>query len=245
MVACVALLLPATTAKAQHHHDGGGHGHGFGIHIDSGHHDVGHYDHHSDWHYVVPHYDSHYYGTYYSDAGINYYTPRTYVTDPGTYVAAKPVEIEFGGYAHVDDLSGRLELLANDLCLDLHYNYEHNPGFAATYREAYKILDTAKYVHAKEHQGDKAEVAQRVDELDGLLHHVQGEVKGWSRRQSKQIAQGGVQTKLDSVEATLHHLMNDVGVKGAHGEPQKSEGETTVETAPPPEPVTIPPPAKP
>lgn len=108
---------------------------------------------------MLPHYDHHYHGTYYLDSGTNYYVPRTYVIDPGTYAAPKPVQIEFGGYAHVDDLSGRLERLANELCLDLHYNYRHNSGFADVYREAYQVLDTAKYIHAKEHQGDRAEVA--------------------------------------------------------------------------------------
>ena len=130
--------------------------------------------HHSSWHHVVPHYDRHYHGTYYFDGGINYYVPRPYVADRSVPTSRpNPSQIEFGGYAHVDDLSGRLERLANQLCLDLHYNYRHNPGFADTYREAYQILNTAKYIHDKEHQGDRAEVARRLDEVDGLFHHVQ------------------------------------------------------------------------
>jgi hypothetical protein len=174
--------------------------------------------------------------------------PQTYVTDPGTYVAAKPVQIEFGGYAHVDDLAGRFERLMNQLCLDLHYNYRHNPGFPETYRAAYHVLDTAKYIHDKEHQGDREEVARRLDEVDGLFHQVQDEVRRWSRQQYRQIGQAGVQTKLDSVEATLHHLMNDVGVSGAHGAPEAAPASSVNEVAPPPEPagsvpVSLPPPA--
>jgi hypothetical protein len=45
------------------------------------------------------------------------------------------------------------------------------------------------------------------------------------------------------VEATLHHLMNDVGVKGAHGEPDAAPAQPEVQAAPPPAPVTVPPPA--
>lgn len=158
-------------------------------------------------------------------------------------LAARPVEIQSGGYAHVDDLSGRLEVLANDLCLDLNYNYRHNAGFAETYREAYRILDTAKYIHAKDHQGDRVEVARRLDELDGLFHHVEGEVGSWSRRHYRQIRQGDAKTKLAIVEATLHHLMNDVGVEGSHGASEEAPTPAEVEVAPPPAAVAVPPPA--
>jgi hypothetical protein len=139
----------------------------------------------------------------------------------------------------VDDLSARLERLANQLCLDLHYNYRHNANFAHVYREAYQVLATAKFIHAKEHQGDRAEVARRLDEVDGLFHHVKEQVGQWSRRHNRQIGQSGLQTKLSMVEATLHHLMNDVGVRGAHIEADEPAG---VETAPAPVPLQLPPP---
>jgi hypothetical protein len=166
---------------------------------------------------VVPHYDRHWDGSYYWDDGINYYVPRAHVTDGGAHVAGRPVVIEFGSYSHIDDLAGRLERLASDLCLELHYNYRHNRGFNATYREAYQIFVTAQYIHDKEHQGDRDEVARRVDELDGLFHHVQDDIRGWSRRSVRQIGRSGARAKLQAIEATLHHLMNDVGVRGAHG----------------------------
>jgi hypothetical protein len=120
----------------------------------------------------------------------------------------------------------------NQLCLDLHHNYKHNNGFAATYREAYEILATAKYIHAKEHQGDRAEVARRLDAVDGLFHHVQEDVAGWSRRNRRQIGQGGARAKLDAIEATLHHLMHDVGVAGSHAAPEGVPQDA--EVAPPP-----------
>jgi len=256
----VAAGLSATFALAEDghhgghghgHHDGHGHGHhdgsSFGIHFGGGgvgihyddddHDDFGHHRHHSDWdhsgwQFVVPYYDRQYYGTYYRDGGINYYVPRTYATGPG--VAAEAVQIEFGGYAHVDDLSGRLERLVNELCLDLHYNYRHNQGFAETYRVAYEILKTAKYIHDKEHQGDRAEVARRLEVADGQFHQVQKDVARWSRRNRRQIGQGGAQTKLQPIEATLHYLMHDVGVTGSHGASESAAAPTDVEVAPPP-----------
>ncbi len=257
VIAALAAIWPASIASAQlgfgihigddhdDHHGRRHHRHhdddGFSIHIGDGHYFDRHHHHHSGWEFVLPHYDHHYHGSYYWDDGINYYVPRTYVTDRRAYVAAKPVVIEFGGYAHIDDLSGRLERLANELCLELHYNYRHNRGFADTYREAYQILSTAKYIHAKEHQGDREEVARRLDELDGLFHHVESDMKGWSRRHVRQIGQAGAQSKLEAVEATLHHLMNDVGVKGVHGEPETVASPVEGEAAPPPVPVPVPP----
>jgi hypothetical protein len=181
----------------------------------------------------VPHYDNHYHGTYYLDGDVHYYVPQTYRTRSRAYIAAEALPLEFGGYGHVDDLAGRLEREANQLCLDMHYNYRHNPNFAATYREAYQILTIAKYVHDKEHQGDRAEVARRLDEVDGLFHHVQDDVARWSRRHKRQIGQGGLKSKLQTVEATLHHLMYDVGVKGAHGAPDLPPP-VEAEVAPPP-----------
>jgi hypothetical protein len=232
-IVVLAELWPAAVASAQF---------GFGISIGGGHYDHDHhYDHyddfghdHSGWHHVVPHYDDHYDGSYYWDDGINYYVPQPHVTDGGAHVAARPVAIEFGGYAHVDDLAGRLERLANDLCLDLHYNYRHNRGFARTYREAYQILTTAQYIHHKEHRGDRAEVARRVDELDGLFHHVQSDIQGWSRRNVRAIGRSGVRVKLNEIEATLHHLMNDVGVRGDHDGPLPAPAPAEFEIAPTP-----------
>lgn len=234
-VVVFAALWPAAVASAQF---------GFGIHVGGGryydhdphfdHHDYYGHQHDSDWHHVVPHYDRHWDGSYYSDDGINYYAPQPRVTDHGAYVPARPVAIKFGSYARMDDLTARLERLANDLCLDLHYNYRHNRGFRGTYREAYEILETAKYIHDKEHQGDRAEVARRLNELDGLFHHVQDDIQGWSRRNVRQVGQSGARAKLDLIESTLHHLMNTVGVKGIHGDPRTAPAPADYEVAPTP-----------
>jgi hypothetical protein len=254
----VAVLWPATPAGAQHiHFGGGGRGGGIGVHFgDDDHHDWhddhwdhdvwhnDHWDHHhhdgwhdSDWLWVVPALGPRYRGSYYSDQGNYYYMPQN-----TTSYAAKPIEIEFGGYAHVDDLAWRLERLANELCLELHYNYKHNPGYAESYRAAYQILDTAKFIRVKENQADRDEVAGRLNELDGLFHQLEANVKGWSRRSNRQIGQGGAQTKLDMVAATLHHLMHDVGVAGVHGAPSNTDA-TGGEVAPPPEPAGLPTPS--
>ena len=94
----------------------------------------------------------------------------------------------------------------------------------------------------KENQADRDEVARRLNDLDGLFHQLDANVKSWSRQSNRQIGQGGAQTKLDMVAATLHHLMHDVGVMGVHGAPGDADA-AGGEVAPPPEPASLPTPA--
>jgi hypothetical protein len=186
--------------------------------------------------------------TYYFDSGIDYYVPRsydiqrtyviprTYVADPGAVVAAKPVEVEAPGIAQVDDVAGHLLQLVNEFCLDLHFNYRHNLGFDETYRDAYELLNAAKFVPANENQGDRAEVTRRLDEMDGLLRRIQQQIRGWSRQHSRQIGQAGALTKLAAVEATLHRLLSDFGVKGMHESAEAGPADDGTEVAPAPQP---------
>ena len=129
------------------------------------------------------------------------------------------MQLAFGGFSHTEDLSGRLEADVNSLCLDLHYNYQNNANFVEAYREAYGMLQAAKDVHAKEHQGDRAEIARQVQGIDQQLHHIQQEVTTLQRQPNRQIGVGGAVTKAQNMEAVLHHLAYNVGV-----EPHSAQG---------------------
>ena len=135
--------------------------------------------------------------------GLRYYPQNNY------YYTPKPA---FGAFSHVDDLASRLEALTNQFCLDLYYNYSHNPGFRTTYREAYQLLQVAKYIHAAEHHHNRAAIQQQLGGMDQLFHHLQDDVRGWTRHHYRQIGRLGIITKMRRIESTLHHLMNDVGV---------------------------------
>lgn len=245
------LCVATSTASAQHHHGGGHHGgghHGGGHH--GGGHVIGHHGSHwghSNWNYVVPshgHHGHHRHGTYYVQGGGYYYTPTT-VVRPVVYsgmatpavqqTVMKPVQLEYGSFAQCSDLTGRLEAETNNLCLDLHYNYQANPGFAQLYREAYQIYQEAKHIHASEHVGNQEEIRRRVSDIDRQFHHIQGKLASLNRQHYRQVTEGGVQQKASSVEAILHHLAYTVGV-----EPHTAEQEVapppggTLEVAPPP-----------
>ncbi len=176
------------------------------------HHDVIH----SNRRYVVPRSIGGH-GQYYVEGNRYYYLPQS----SNSHVVARPTVMPFGGFTQYHDLSGELEFLINELLLDFHYNYSHNVGFAETYSEGYQLLGVAKFIHAADHNHDHDAVRSRLYGMDQLFHHIQDDIRGWSRHQHRQIGNLGIVAKTERIEATLHHLMNDVGV-------------TAVEQAPPP-----------
>ena len=183
--------------------------------------------------YVIPSYQNTQ-GTYYTHSNTRYYHNQ----HGGTH--GRPTAVQFGEYAHVDDLAARLETMTNEFCLDLHYNYQHNPGFAETYGEAYQILELARYAHDEEHHGDRAEFARVLKEIDPLFHHVEEDVASWSRNHRRQFGRLGIIDKMQNMEAVILHLMWDIGVTPDHHEGHGSEQAPApgggVETAPPPRP---------
>ena len=213
-VVLIALpVLATSTASAQHgyhmhHHDHvvrDSHGHVIGGY----HHDVIH----QNASHIVPHFSGlNNHGTYYRQGNQSFYNPQT--ANLGTLqTPPTPEEITFGGFEHVDDLAMRLETLMNELCLDLYYNYSHNPGFLETYSEAYSLLETAKFIHAAEHARDRDAISGKLGGADVLFHHVEDDVRSWSRVHHRQIGTLGILSKMDMAESVLHHLMQDVGVQ--------------------------------
>ncbi len=73
-------------------------------------------------------------------------------------------------------------------------------SFQETYKEAYSLLESAKFVHAKQHQGDRDAIRHHVTQMDGLLHHVQGELRPWSRNHARQVGSGEIIEKSSAVE---------------------------------------------
>jgi|GEM_PF-1446599 len=193
-----------------------------------------------DWRYVVPSQQQHYYnsGTYYSRNGAHYYVPAapppgTYAGQPTARIAPESVKLQYGGFKQTYDLAQRLEFEANRLCLDMHYNYPHNRGFAQTYREAYQIRETADSLGSA--QLGRTRIRQEATELDELFHHVQDEIKPWTRIERRPVGEGGINGKAEVMESILHHLLYDIGVTPQHL--------PTEEQAPPPGDLTAPAPS--
>lgn len=208
-----------------------------------GHAVVAHHDHYH--HVLAP--QAQFRGTYYTYNDVHYFYPtQPVVTAQIAAAPPQPVAVEFGSFSHVDDLAGRLEDIANQFCLDLHYNYQHNPGFAETYAEAFQILQAAQWAHAAEHQQDREGLARTLGPMDDLFHHVQEDVRGWQRIHRRQIGQLGIVDKMVQMESLIHHLCHDVGVRPSHDESHEQAPPPggRLEQAPPPgTPLRSPPPA--
>lgn len=225
------LLAWGAPCFGQHHHDRPrGTVHHRNIQwVDPGGHVV--QQHRDNYHYVVP--TSPNYGSFYSYDNAHYYTPPAppvIVSQP--VVVQKPVVVEFGSFKHYEELATRLAAIANELCLDLHHNHRRNPKFGEIYREAYKVLQDAKYVHGSEHRGDRKALQAAIGPLDELFHHVRGEISDWKSEEVRRVGSASPPARLEEMEALIHHLMFDAGIK--HQE---------AEIAPPPAPEIAPPPS--
>lgn len=239
------LLTPLQVGFAQHHHGGvATHRSGFQLFNPHG---VRVVDHHDDYRYVIP--PSGHHGAFYTYHDVHYYTPpvtrvvvqqpqfvpqqpQQFVQNVVPATPPQPVQLKFGGFQLHQQLAERLESMANQFCLDLHYNYQHNPRYAEAYREAYKLLQAAKYIHGREHQGDHAMIQRSGNSIDELFHHVQGEVRGWRSGNQRQVGQLSFVAKTEELEALIHHLMFDIGVKPAHDDDEAAPPPR--EEAPPP-----------
>lgn len=161
--------------------------------------------------YLPPDRDGRYGSSYYVEGDRYYYAPS--VDDRGR--PRSPVAFQYGRFSHTDELAMRLERMANDLCLDLHYNYSHNRGFRVTYAEAYQVLEIAKAIHDEVHRNNQRGIQDRLQGIDSLFHHVQEDMSGWSRRENRRIGWTGLSEKMSLIETTIHHLMYDAGVPHA------------------------------
>lgn len=210
------LWMSAAASMAQHgHHGVARHRTGISIQLFSPRGQPVIREHHDDYRYVVP--STPRYGAYYNYEDRHYFTPPAppvVINQP--VVVQRPVPIEFGAFKHQEQLADRLETLANQFCLDLHYNYRHNRNFAEVYREAYQLLQAAKYVHASEHRGDRNAIRKSATSIDNLFHHVQEEVSDWTRVDSRRVGDYSLLAKTEELQALIHHLMFDVGVKPDH-----------------------------
>lgn len=214
IVAALAVIAAASGssvfAQSGHWDYSPGHFHRHGNHWD---YHPGRYW-HQEWYPqpVVPYQPTYPHTPHYPPA-TDYYPPAgSYPSQPGPHP-----NYVFGAYEHVDELAAALETQTNLLCWTLHRSYQRNPGFAQTYREAYEMRATAKYLHDLEHHhGNRDRIRQVAADLDNQFHHIEQDVAAWSEDNDFHgvRGQGRIVADLRRVEDTLHHLMTDIGMKG-------------------------------
>lgn len=133
-------------------------------------------------------------------------------------VVSQPV-VTYGGFSHIDDLAVEMEQLARAILWEMHFNYSRNPGYNATYSEAYTMLRQAKAIHRAEHHGNRAEITRIAGSMDELFHHIEDDIASWRPSHRHVVGHGSLFDKMESMEQTLHHLMQDVGLAAGTTDP--------------------------
>jgi hypothetical protein len=142
---------------------------------------------------------------------------------PGHRIVTSPV-VTYGGFSHIDELAVEMEQRARDILWEMHFHYRHNRDFDVTYSEAYSMLNQAKFIHQAEHRGDRAAISRAVTELDHLFHHIEDDIRSWRTSHRHFSSRGSLSDKMEAMELTLHHLMEDVGIEVSTTDPPPPGG---------------------
>ncbi len=169
--------------------------------------------------------------------------PRRVIVTPQVRV------YKFGARNHADALAVQLAQQANAICLEMHRNYRHNPGFRETYAEMYQVLQDAKHIHELVHNNyhrsrreGEDHIARDLHAMDELFHHIEEDIARWTPATTQQHFHHGavhgqsqnLRRLMQNFSETLHHMMTDYGVRS-----QIASGE-----APPPNDLIAPPPGR-
>ncbi|MGZ0165229.1 MAG: hypothetical protein ACKVII_15000 [Planctomycetales bacterium] len=143
----------------------------------------------------------------------------------------------FGARRHVDTLADRLRWEANAICWEMHDDYQHEREFRETYREMYTLLQDAIHIHDLAHDDahrgtdNEEHIAEDLHHMDKLFHHVEEDIEHWSSR--NRYHSHDLAYRMERFEITLHHLMNDYGVRSKLPAPKPS-GPPALQTPPQP-----------
>ena len=119
----------------------------------------------------------------------------------------------------------------------MHDDYQHEREFRETYREMYTLLQDAIHIHDLAHDDahrgtdNEEHIAEDLHHMDKLFHHVEEDIEHWSSR--NRYHSHDLAYRMERFEITLHHLMNDYGVRSKLPAPKPS-GPPALQTPPQP-----------
>ncbi|MEZ6058319.1 MAG: hypothetical protein R3C01_16590 [Planctomycetaceae bacterium] len=164
-------------------------------------------------------YNSGYYNNGFYPSRVSYTTSTpVVVSQPVRVVSSLPSTILSGTIttqrvSQADLIIDQLYPAANQLGLDMYYNYQHNAGWADTYRLTFALVQTTKAMQANDYRGDSVAVAQRLREMDQIVQDVRLSVRGWTRRDVRSFGNSGLSDKIDTVDNMVIDLMQQLGVR--------------------------------
>ncbi len=129
--------------------------------------------------------------------------------------------VTFGGRTHLDALSADLKYRANAICWEMYRNYRTNPGFRPTYRAAFEMLQEAKHIYRLVYNDEyhlrsprqKDHIAADLAQINALFHQIEQNIANWRADFENPYHPGNLHNMVEDFEQTLHHVMQDYGVK--------------------------------
>ena len=126
---------------------------------------------------------------------------------------------EFGKRVHTRALADELYQQANTICWEMYQYYQRSPGYQATYGDMYGIQQASSRINRlvrDNYQGSGRDDDRLVRELytiDEIFHRLEGRVDNWQADRRDADRGGQLRGRLKICTETLHHLMEDYGVK--------------------------------
>ena len=160
-------------------------------------------------------------------------------------------------YKQIGRLAHQVQDRANALCWEMYRHHRHHPNYRQTYRQAYEVLSTAKYVHELAHTfGRPDRIREQVDQMHDLMHDVGPAIRDWADEHhgngpvyynpspydpwhgggfhgGGHFDGGALKRKLDALANEVHHLMSAVGIE--RRPPNRGGAGSGDGTAPPPD----------
>lgn len=141
----------------------------------------------------------------------------------------------FAQRPNVAPLLGQLETQLNLLCLDLAYNYTHNPGFQETYVETYTVLQGLLNLQNGDDLAQLESIVQCIQDVQSMLPHIEGDVQEWTRHQQRQVGRGGAKSKLAEIETTVGQLNSQLGIPSLEMSDDDAGNDPALQVAPSPD----------
>lgn len=163
----------------------------------------------------------------YGNSWNNGYWTNSYYRPFYTYPMQTAVTGSADSQSYIYTATSHLYWQANDAAWDMYQNYAGAPGYRSTYREMYKLLQTAKAISSNVQQSRSGPAGLRQDlmEAEAILSGLRQDVSQWTPASASGAA--GLAAKLDRLAGTLGEVQQAAGLPVTANQPP-----STVQAAP-------------
>ncbi len=121
----------------------------------------------------------------------------------------------YGARLHVKRLAMQLNRKSANMCRIAHGHYRNNAAFRAVYKDMYEVMKEAQHIlELANNNVNSDHIATDLNDVDQLFHKIKN---GTSRWRSDNSFHDDLPQAMKSVEESIHHLMEDYGVKSKIG----------------------------